>query len=183
MEMCKRHRIVQIRLRLLDVCSPLELGRDLQYTHKTPTIIQQDCGGTHPPVVSVLFREYLTAYSKLSSCYIVVASSSHGSLDFPASSTLSFSLSITSHSSSTSAFASVPVQWDIPSRKKTATHSADGHFYAPSIWTVGELLVRLKCRRSKPSSCFCKEVFSPRTFLNCSLRLDWGGVLIKTVWT
>lgn len=68
-------------------------------------------------------------------------------------------------------------------REITATHSADRHFYAPSIWTIGELLVRLKCRRSKPSSCFCKEAFSTRTFLNCSLRLDWGRVLITTVWT
>lgn len=68
-------------------------------------------------------------------------------------------------------------------REKTGTHSADGHFYAPSIWTIGELLVRLKCRRSKPSSCFCKEALSPRMFLNCPLRLDWGRVLIKTVWT
>lgn len=66
-------------------------------------------------------------------------------------------------------------------REKTATHSANGHFHAPSIWTTGELLVSLKCRRSKPSSCFCKEAFSPRTFLNCPLRLDWGRVLIKTV--
>lgn len=69
--MCKQQRIVQIRLRLLGVCSPQELGRDLQYTHKTPTTItQQDCWGTHPPVLSVLFRGSI--WQPTANCHFVI---------------------------------------------------------------------------------------------------------------
>lgn len=67
--MWKRQRIVQIRLRLLGVCSPQELGRDLQDTHKTPTIIQHD-GGTHPPEVSVSFRGSI--WQPTANCLLVI---------------------------------------------------------------------------------------------------------------
>lgn len=179
-------RIVQIRPQLLGVSSPQELVRDLQHTHKTETTITHH----NSPMAWVFYRVNLQQTVSLLYCGHIFLT-----CDFPAADWMvpgpspppPLSPSILPSLSSALPLLALPLCPCIGTfhQEKTATHSEEvshQHFYAPSIWVIGELLlVHRRYRRSKLSSCFCRDTFSSRTILNCSLRLDYGRVVIKSV--
>lgn len=180
-------RIVQIRPQLLGVSSPQELVRDLQHTHKTETTITQHNSWFGSYTEGVFYRVNLQHTVSLLYCGDIFLT-----CDFPAvdwmvpgpSSPPPLSPSILPSLSSALPLLALPLCPCIGTLK-TATHSEEvshQRFYAPSIWVIGELLlVHRRYRRSILSSCSCRDTFSSRTILNCSLRLDYGRVLLERV--